>query len=336
MSIWAFNVPTDDYDQVVFNFISESLHNGISRFGWSYFDTADLTILQNKPWQGMTPDEQRCWSKASFLLEIKKGDWIVHINIPEWGYCTAARVTGEYSFETEDNDMNDYRHKILIDPKTIIEFNRNDENVIPIISNKLKLRGRYWRIYDETEFYQTIRNLSERITIVNESETIGLHYLKKDINPELKEISNKIQKTHPRDNLEKLIADVFRKIPNVIEVVENGKGKGWGTDFGADLLVKYRAGLSVANLEKTELLVVQVKSYIGAHWETNAVDQIETAIQEFDANAGLIVTTADSTTNLEQAIEILSNKINKPIALISGEDVAKFVLKHGSELIFDV
>jgi hypothetical protein len=97
-------------------------------------------------------------------------------------------------------------------------------------------------------------------------------------------------------------------------------------------------------LEKEEKLVVQVKSYTGQHWETNAVEQIETAIKEFQANAGLIITTAESTDNLEKAIENLSNKLSKPeqdgglnkpipIGLIAGEEVAKFVLKYGGQLI---
>jgi len=78
---------------------------------------------------------------------------------------------------------------------------------------------------------------------------------------------------------------------------------------------------------------VQVKSYTGQHWETGAVEQIETAIKKFQADAGLIITTAESIDNLEKAIEDLSNKLNKPVGLIAGEDVAKFVLKYGGQFI---
>ena len=157
-------------------------------------------------------------------------------------------------------------------------------------------------------------------------------------------ITEKIYKTHPAGHLEGLIAEVFRKIPKVENVREHGKHKGWKTDNGADLIVTYKSGLSISNLEKDEILVVQVKSYGGQHWETNAIRQVEDAIKEFNANAGMLITTAESTPDLEKAIEDLSNKLSKPISeggldrdvpvsLIAGQDVAKFVLRHGGELI---
>lgn len=87
-----------------------------------------------------------------------------------------------------------------------------------------------------------------------------------------------------------------------------------------------------------------MKSYGGQHWEVNAINQIGGAIKEFNANAGMLVTTAESTENLERAIEELSNRLSMtiqegglgkdvPISLIAGQDVAKFVLRHGGELI---
>ena len=77
----------------------------------------------------------------------------------------------------------------------------------------------------------------------------------------------------------------------------------------------------------------------------NAVNQIGDAIIKFNANAGMLVTTAESTEELERAMEELSNRLSKqtedgglgkdiPISLVAGQDVAKFVLKHGGELLF--
>ena len=33
------------------------------------------------------------------------GDWIVHVNIPEWGKCTAAQVISTYEFDKEHNSI---------------------------------------------------------------------------------------------------------------------------------------------------------------------------------------------------------------------------------------
>lgn len=350
MTIYALKGPTsEDWTQEetkeIHKFLENSINNGISRFGWSYCDEADLTKLKNKPWHEMTDVEKDCWSQGNFLLGVEKGDWVVHINLPYWGACMAGQVIEPYSFEEDDNDFEDFRHLLKLDKNTIVEFERNDDEVLPIISSRLKLMGRYWTIQYVDEFLETIQNVKAETLGKKEEESVGVFYLKKDLSPLFKNITEKIQKTHPAGKLENLIAEVFRKIPNVVDVNEYGRHKGWGTDYGADLIVTYKSGLSIINLEKQEKLVVQVKSFIGQHWETNAVEQIEAAIKEFNADAGLIITTAESTNNLEKAIEDLSNKLSKsepdgglnkpiPIGLISGEEVAKFVLKFGGQLIF--
>jgi len=349
MTIYALKGPSlTDYNEVDLKktqkFLTDSIKNGVSRFGWSYTDTCDLIKLQTKSWNEINEEEKNCWAKSNFLLGIKKDDWIVHINLPYWGACLAGQVSNTYSFEQNSNEFGDYRHLLQLKKDSIFEFNRNDDKILPIINSRLKLQGRYWTIQYVDEFLQSIENLKSELIEKKEDESVGLFYLKKDLIPLLKDITIKIQKAHPAGKLESFIAEVIRKIPNVVKVSENGKNKGWGTDHGADLIVTYKSGLSFSNLEKEEILVVQVKSYIGQHWETKAVEQIETAIKKYQANSGLIITTAESTENLEKAIEDLSNKLskseqeggpNKPITigLIAGEEVAKFVLKYGGQLI---
>lgn len=330
MAIWAFNLPGNQY----VDFISKSLKQGISRFGWGYFDTADLQILSQKPWDEMSNDELLTWKKASFLKNIKKGDWIVHINIPYWGAVTAGQVVEEYNFEKEDNEISDFRHFFKLDLNSLIEFERNNQNVHPLISRKLKLRGNHWRIYPEEEFFETIENLENCTVSIKNNSSKGLYYLKNEISPFYKQITKIIHNTHPEKKLEYFLADIFENISNVAEVKVNGSG--WGTDYGADIIVKYNSGLKILDLYKEETLVVQVKSYEGKHWSTGAVAQIKTAIEKFEANAGMIITTAESTENIEKEVERVSNELNVPILLIAGENVAKFVLKYGRELLFDI
>jgi hypothetical protein len=349
MAIWAFKGPAtsdynaDEYKQVT-EFLTDSIRKGISRFGWSSSEKADLRRLDDKSIEEMDEEEIESWNKANFLLDIQAGDWIVHINLPYWGACISGKVVEPYSFEKVNNLISDYRHVLVLDPSSIVEFDRNDEEVVPIISSRLKLQGRKWRIYHETEFLQTIGNIHSDDLGKKDDESVGIFYLKKDLPAVYATITEKIYKTHPASRLEGLIAEVFRKIPSVTNVRENGKHKGWKSDHGADLIVTYKSGLSISNLEKEEILVVQVKCYAGQHWEVSAVEQIGDAIRAFNANAGMLITTAESTSNLERAIEELSNKLSKstlegglgkdiPVSLIAGQDVAKFLLKHGKDLI---
>ena len=85
-------------------------------------------------------------------------------------------------------------------------------------------------------------------------------------------------------------------------------------------------------------IVVQIKSYTGEHYDAGAVEQIERAIKEFDAHAGMIITTATRTDELEEKIAEKAQEMGIPIELIAGEDVAKFVLKYDKDqnLLFNL
>lgn len=332
MKIWAIKSPIGEVNQDVMQFLTDSLKSGISRFGWGYSDELDLENLVSKL-DRLNKKEIEAWSKSNFLRNIKEGDWVVHINLPKWGSCIAAQVIGKYEYEKIDNIASDFRHMIKIDTDSLIIFDRNDIAVLPNISARLKLQGSHWTISNTEDFLQTIQNLKSSNLNKSKNDTVGIFHLKESLNPILKSITEKIHKSHPGARLESLIAEVFRRVPSVISVNENGKKKGWGTDYGADLIVTYSSGLGVANLEKEDILVVQVKSFEGNHNETNSVNQIENAIKQYNATAGLIISTAQPTENLQKAIDELSKSLDKSVGLMAGEDVAKFVLNHGGELV---
>ncbi|GMO42949.1 MAG: restriction endonuclease [Termitinemataceae bacterium] len=281
----------------------------------------------------MNSDERVCINKTRFLLNIKPEDWIVHINVPTWGKCTAAKVKGAYTFEKNDNQFGDFRHTIPVDTETLITFDRNNQNVLPEISNKLKLRGRYWRIYATNEFLTSIENLKNNSISIPDNASHGLFYLKEGLKKYLPQITEIIQKNHPKKNLEEFIAFIFSKLPNT-EVKINGSG--YGTDNGADIIVNYTTGLPICNLQKEETLVIQVKSFIGTHTDSTAVTQIKEAINHYNADVGLILSTAKPSDELLDKIEEAKAEIEKPIVLIAGDDVANFVLKYGSEYLFDI
>lgn len=323
--IWAFRG-----DEQLNDFITKSLQDGKSRYCYSYIKTADLRELEQKDWSEMSEDEIYCYKKSNFLWEIEKGDWIVHINIPEYGQCTAGKVVSEYQFEKDvPKDVNDARHYFELDKSTIITFDRNDPKVHPIISRKLKLQGSYWRLYDEKEFLDSIKRLSKNKSIT-ESDGAGLYYLKQELDSSYAEIAQKVHKVYPGKKLESFIAKVFDNVPNVVCAKVNGSG--WKTDNGADIIVTYTSG--ILGMTHEETLVVQVKSYEGEHWSTEAVDQIKIAVEKYKANAGLIITTAALTPDLEKAVNAASNKSKIPISIIAGYDFAKFILQYG-KFLFD-
>lgn len=316
--VWAFNRAGDPEARKM---ICESMKGGKSRFGWSYEDEHNLKL------EGVWTEEH---PKQAFLLAIRKGDWIVHINTPEYNHCIAAEVSGEYGFDEglPTSIGRDFRHVIPVKPESIIEFERNDPNIVPGVN--LNPRQRYHRVYAVDEFLESLSNLRQQKVTLRGDESREEFHLKHRSGKQLSEITELICKTHPGKKLEDFLVKVFHKIPGV----QAELNRGWGSDFGADIIVNI--GTQIGNIDLQQKVVVQVKAYEDKHYNLLAVDQVRTAIKKFGATAGMIITTGQKTEQLEDAVQKASEDVGRPIDLIAGEDVARFVLKHAPELVFNL
>ena len=321
---------TEDFEHHV-KWMWESLKGGEGRFGWSYVETADLRDLKRRieqdGWDSLSEDEQNC-CQAYFLLDLRDGDWVVYINVPEYGKCTLARVTGEYQWRWEDGDFN---HRIPVDPDSVVSFDRWDDRVYPYLRARLVLKPKWWRITAEKEFDLLRESLRQGGEPVLASQETNRQHLLNAIQPHLSEITQEIHKTHPNVNLEYFMAFVLERVPGVIKVAHPG-GPG---DHGADLLVECQPAVAIPGLEKPEMIIVQVKAYEGQHWDTGAVDDIKRAFEKYpDANKGLIVSTAESASpDFKRALEDLQEDEGKPVALLIGSDLAKFCLRYAADVI---
>mgnify|MGYP006416544863 CR=1 FL=1 len=318
MQVWAFNKADDAGSRQL---VYESVKAGKSRFGWSQRDEHDLGLKDNwTDWH----------SKQLFLLQIRERDWIVHINTPVWGKCIAARVLSEYAFdEGLACDWGyDFRHCFEVDVSSVTEFDRRDPNVLPSVN--LRPRQRYHRIYAVDDFLESIANLREGRVDLCDGERREEYHLKDKTSMYLSEITRLIHETHRGKNLERFLAKVFRGMPAVVDVNENGFG--WGTDHGADLIVTLQSALG--NLQFDSRIIVQVKSFEDSHRDTEAVEQVREGINKYSGTAGMVITTGEKTEELENKIGEVSNELGCSIALLAGEDVARFVVKNAPELLF--
>ena len=319
-TVWAFNKVSNEFEREL---LYNSIKSGKSRFGWSQNDEHNLALKDN--WS-------EHHSKQLFLLQVCPGDWIVHINTPYWGRCIAAQVTSGYNFDEglECKQRIDFRHCFDIDTKTIMEFDRRDPNILPSVN--LNPRQRYHRVYAFDDFIKSIKNLKSNEVNLSGSESSGEYHLKEKTSEYLAKIATQIQGTHGGKELERFLAKVFRKIPGVVDVNENGFG--WGTDYGADLIVTTSSALG--NLSLEHRIIVQVKSYQGEHNSLDAVNQVKIGIDKYSGTAGMIITTARASEVLDNKVKEVSDEIGIPIDLLAADDVAKFVIKHAPELVFSL
>lgn len=303
--------------------LHSSLKEGEGRFGWSYIETGDLNKLKQRiekdGWDSLSDEERECYQ--AFLLDIREGDYVIYINVPEWGQCTLARVNRPYYWRYEDGDFN---HRFGVAPDSVRDFDRNDKLVHPSLSARLKLQGRWWRINQQQHFETLLRGLEAGEGGTPLTSETARDLLDKAIQPLLATITTKIHETHPNKALEDLLARIFRNVPGVNKVEK----KGGPRDHGADLLVEFESAMPIL----PQTCVIQVKSFEGDQWSTKAVDDIKRAFKHYpEAGMGLIVSTASSSTDaLDEAIEKLQKKTGKSVSLLIGKEVANFVLRFWS------
>lgn len=310
--------------------ISSSLAKGIGRFGWSYVETADLRELrrriEEKGSHDLNEQEKNCY--MSFLLGFEDGDYVVYINVPSHGQCTLARVTNGYFWEWADRDFN---HRFRVDAESVRAFDRNDKAVHPLLSARLKLRGRWWRIYAKDEFRALLDAIkSERVGKGLTTEEDRIEQLAGEIQPVLLDVTEAIHRTHPRKTLEEFFQEVFRRMPGVVDV-QRKQGRA---DQGADIIVVFEQRDPFTGIVQQKQYVVQVKSYEREHEDPQAVDDIKRALDVYQADAGLIVSTASSVgPGFEQALDELREDSKKEVDVLMGARLAAFVLRYGGELI---
>ena len=315
MKIFALKAPPD---AETVKKVYGSLQGGEGRFGWSDVESADLRQLderiQKEGWDSLKDEEKKCYQH--FLLSIRPDDYVVYVNMPSYGKCTAAKVTGCYEWRYEDDDFN---HRFAVDASSLAVFDRNDARVHPYLSRRLKLPGRQWRVYAEPEFRSLLDEL-ERGAEEHRTKTPEDHlsYLQIEKKEHLQRIAERIHHTHPEKHLEELIAATLKRVPGVKQV-EHMRGRA---DRGADLWVDIE---TIPPL--VQKLVVQVKSYEGEISYTKAVEDIANTID--DADMGLIVSTATSVSaGFLEAMDKLKEEKGKPVELLYGSELAHFVLKY--------
>lgn len=341
-AIYAYGTPSDKKSV---DFVYRSLvEEHVSRFLWSYCDDCDLRVLNKMSWNQMNSDQVECWKHAHRLLDFKKGDWILHINVPKYGMVTAARIISEYVYDNSlPTGQNDGRHCFKVE--NVITFDRNDPRVHNYLSARLKLQGGLWRIYCVDKFETSLSELwpdkfgknEAGLQIEKNIKTNENIYLVRETNEIMKQLTTTIQQNNPGKKLEYFLAEVFKQMPDVIDVKVNGSK--WGTDYGADLIITYRDSfISKFGIADEKKMVVQVKSFEGEHKDTKAVEQLKTAIEHFDATMGIIMTTGERTEDLENAFNQLVNELAKtqkliPVYLLAGSEVTQFILQNGMEVL---
>ncbi len=138
-----------------------------------------------------------------------------------------------------------------------------------------------------------------------------------------------IQKKYTQQkHLLQLITETFYKIQKVQKVIPNTYGIR-----GAHLFLQFKEGLSISHLQTKGVLAVQVLSYNATTQERKNIPLIKEAMQRSKASMGMVIITANYSykdiITIKKEIQTIEETLQKPIVLVAGRNVARFVLTFG-------
>jgi hypothetical protein len=203
--------------------VYQEIKNGKSRFGM---------------WEQQGSLRKNWFGKNAFLLRIRKGDWIVHVNMPSYGNCVAVQALGEYDFDEgiacSWGNGKDFNNFIPVDASTFVEFNRNNPNILPSVNLSPLRRGQ--RVLQVQDFLESIENLKEGKFNATKPKDANFIHLQEKINGLLPQITTQIHEMNKSKDFERFLHKIFDNMPNTFSIQN---GFGWGTDNGADLIVEF-------------------------------------------------------------------------------------------------
>lgn len=311
IQVFSFAKILDDSNRKI---VYDDIKKGKSRFGmW------DQKVSLHDQYHGGN----------GFLLKIKKDDWIVHVNSPSYGLCVAVKSVGSYMFDEGIRCSwgSDFCNFIPVDPESIVEFDRNNKNILPSVNLKPMRRGQ--RVLQVDDFLSSLENIRNNSISEEDSELRGVIHLRQKLDDHLlPKIANYIHELNRSKEFERFLHQIFSRMQNVTSIQN---GFGWRTDHGADLIVEFQN--PIAGISLSSKLIIQAKSYSGKHEDLNAIDQIVEGIEKYRANGGLLITTGESTEQLEDYALKKSSEISMPIDIIAGSDVARFVIRYAPDML---
>lgn len=119
--------------------IFNDLQIGRARFGRC---CGDLRSLRSK--KKRSAEEKECWRHTSFLLDLREGDFMIYVNIPERNQCTIVRVLAPYDYTEvwDPKQLGELQH--MVHCQFIGVFERDCVAVHPGLARRLKSKGWHW------------------------------------------------------------------------------------------------------------------------------------------------------------------------------------------------
>ncbi len=310
MNIWAMRTSRNSEEHI--NFVKNELENkGILRQGWGYCDEQDLRKIYDKQkapnfdWKEYSTDELAAWRNAKMLGKylpaswnpILVGDIILVANMPNDGFFTLCRVTGDYSY-SEDTEVHDLRHMLPVEVITKGGVPYSNKNVDAALRQSLRCRGRLWNINPYKDCVDKIISLVKdgKESVLREgsdhlerAKEAVVTEIRKNVDNLSNTIINELNSVLQGAEWEPVLCYVLDPLMKNIQIEHTGGP----SECGADIVINIQ---NPFDEQFPWIIVIQVKNYkgeIGVEVGEQLKQAIDSRKDQGQVIAAYVLTTAD-------------------------------------------
>lgn len=320
---WGYRIATNSIE-----YFQNQLSNGILRQGWGYNEGQNLRYDPLKYDEGANRNRR--------MLQVKKGDYLLVPQLPEWGKVTIVEATEDwetgYQFKIDD-EIGDFGHMFPV--KIVKVFVRNNEHISGGIKSTLKNVQRFWNLNHCAEDIENLINNSDSLLEGHKYEDRFNGTINKvfenlfDKDKFKNDVYDKLNYHFCNEEWEFALVEGLQSIYPFYNVERVG-GKE-EVNHGTDILIRIPSIIK----EYEYGIAIQVKDYVGKV-ANHVVDQINKAETYFEDKNDLkliekmvIITRAKK----EENQEFIDYAAKNDVKVIFAEELKEILFSIGKKAI---
>ena len=317
--------------------LTEELKAGRLRQGWSNGHALDLRTISAaiKRGEQLSEAQKQCWRGNRRLLPtepdgVKPEDYIIIPHLPEEGFWSIVKVTGDYHYEKDEAFGHILEVELLNRDRPI---NPRCAAVAAALRRTATARSRMWNVNHLAE------QILKLVEAVEQGENVSCPEPETE---KLASIHKRAAKAIEKELREKFHGSEFEKpvemLLNQIYGEKNVKRRAGPSERGADFVC-----LSEDGLGNRHWVAVQVKMWEGTAVWQHPLDQIRWAYKAHETDdtyetigAGVVLAMVkDFDEDFKAKKECLEKELSIPILLLSSKEVVDLFMKHLPDLMLD-
>ncbi len=338
MNCWAMRTSRNNDEHRAF--LKTELENGRLRQGWGKHESQNLELIHQLWEKGekLSIDQElagkhwRMWN-GSGEDYMQLGDLVVIPNMPQDGLFTICKVTGDYYFDIENKDFEDFGHIRPVKALTPGGVSNTHDLVEARLRRSFRCHSRMWNLKPYAECLNNIvrsgrppQELASGSSPKERAETVASALIADQIN----EMANQLWKALPSkvraEEWEGVLRDILKRLFPV-SVHHTGGSNERGTDIEIIIQNPFKE-----NEDRDWIIPIQVKDYDG-EVDINVASQLKDAFESRSETnqviaVVLLASNAEASKDLIKRMDELTKEKGVPF-IFGGHELFMRLLARG-------